>query len=97
MLTALHSAQFVGVVALLIVLRDMGNGVIRIEVAKMLEHFRPDTVAHPDFVALPSPFSPRVADSIEAALGGLGVKDRREFTEARARSVCDRITELYVW
>ena len=93
MLHALQSVPALGVLALLIAWREMGNGVLRIEVARRVR-FRPG--AHPDFWPVALPFSAAVSDVIWCAQGSLGVKERQDFTEGCARAV-GSVTELYVW
>ena len=93
MLHALQSAPALGVLALFIALRDLGNGVLRIDPARLVR-FRPEV--HPDFCQVDLPFSAAVLDAISCAQGSLGVKERQDFTESCARAV-DAVTELYVW
>lgn len=91
MLHALQPGAVLGVFALLVVLRDLGNGVVRVEGARFSEV--PPLV--PDCVALAVPFSAVVSDALSCALGALGVQ--REFSAGLARSMSDDCTELYVW
>ena len=92
MLHGLQPAPASGVLALFIALRDMGNGVLRIDAARWVR-FRPE--AHPDFGPVALPFSAAVSDALGCALVSLGVLERQDFTKGRARSV-DAVTELYV-
>ena len=93
MLHGLQTAQALGVLVLFVAWREMGNGVLRIEVARRVR-FRPG--AHPDFWPVALPFSAAVSDAIACAQGSLGVKERQDFTEGCARAA-DAVTELYVW
>lgn len=97
MLTALHSAQIVGVVTLLMVLRDMGNGVIRLECARLLGLADPVCNEEPDSHPMVFPPSPAVADCLEIARCAAGVSPCHRFTEGRCRLVCDGVREYRVW
>lgn len=97
MLTVLHSAQVLGALAVLIVLRDMGNGVVRLECARLLERFDPRHHLTPGFHPLIFPPSPSVADCLEIARRSTGVCPGHRFSNGRCRSVCDGVTEYCFW
>ena len=97
MLTALHPAHVVDVLGLVLVLRDMGNGVTRIECASILDRGCGKDCRLPDLVPLSLPLSPRIADFVAVALTSLGGRAETEFTEAKVRPVCEDVTEFYFW
>lgn len=92
MLHALQPAWALGVVALSILLRDLGNGVVRVEVEGW--HFL-ERPTYGGGEPLAAPFPSVVADAIACALCALG--SHREFTAGRSRSVADDLTEICVW
>ena len=97
MLTAFHPAHVMDVLGVLIVLRDMGNGVTRLMGATILDRALPKDVASLGFSPLSVPLTPRVADCVELALASLGARPPPTFTEGRVRPVCEDVTEFYIW
>ena len=97
MLTVLQSAQVLTALALLMVLRDMGNGVVRLECARLLARRDPGRWISPDCQPMAFPASPPVADCLEIARRSLGVRPNHRFTAGRCRPVAERLTEYCVW
>lgn len=97
MLTVLHSAQVLSALAVLMVLRDMGNGVVRLECARLLERFNPRRDPDPGFHPMIFPPSPMVADCLDIARRSVGVCPGHEFTAGRCRPVTDEVMEYCIW
>lgn len=97
MCTALRSEKQVETSALRIVLRDMGNGVTRIESCQLLE--RPLVVVAdcPELLRVVPPLGHEMEDLLGCALASLGLDPSVEYGDCWARSVCDGITELHLW
>lgn len=97
MITAVHSAELAGAVTLLMVLRDMGNGVIRVESARVLERIGAISGQFADAIPVLFPLSPRMQDCVEVSLELAGGLRFPEFRDGLARCVCDHITEVWLW
>ena len=97
MLTASHPAHVVDVLCLLLVLRDMGNGVTRVLGASILDRAREEDILRLGFLPLSFPLSPRLSDCVTMALETLGARSPPDFTEVYVRPVCDDVTEFYLW
>lgn len=97
MITAVHSAELVGAITLLMVLRDMGNGVIRVESARVLHRLAGFSGQFAEAVPVMLPLCPKMQDCVEASRELAGLKAHHPFRECRARCVCDRVTEVWLW
>ena len=92
MITAVQSASGAESVTLLMGLRDMGNEVVRIEAAGMVD-YRMECC---DAVALVFPLPGVVQDCVDASLLLIGCQSKT-FTTGLARSVYDHVTEVWLW
>ena len=77
-----------------IVMRDMGNRVLRIESVGILP---PGWTSCPSFSPLVFPLSPRLLDAVVCAMAALFVRGPPRFCTGCSRSVCDGVTEVFVW
>lgn len=97
MITAVHSAEMAGAVTLLMVLRDMGNGVIRVESARVLDRLVALSGQFSDTIPVPFPLSPRMQDCVEVSMELAGLGQPPPFRDGLARCVCDAVTEVWLW
>ncbi len=98
MITAVHTAEIVGAISLLMVLRDMGNGVSRVEAARVLDGLGSVPFGfHPDATPVLFPLSAAVQDCVDVSLGLNGAESPPLFQDGLARYVCDAITEVWLW
>lgn len=83
---------------LCVVLRDMGNGVTRIEGSKLLDE-PPSTHCREglECSVLSFPLSVRVEDAVATALASFYVYVLPEFRSGCFRSITETITEYYFW
>lgn len=81
----------------MMVLRDMGNGVIRVESARMVQCPGRFYCTFEDAIPVLFPLSPRIQDCVEASMELSGGVCQPPFQDGLARSVCDGVTEVWLW
>lgn len=92
MLSVLHAA--LAGAAVLMAVRDLGNGVVRLEDASLVDGGR--LVVGAGWVPLAMPLGVVAADCLGVARKWLGL-GAGEVSAGAARCVCDRLTEYCVW
>lgn len=83
---------------LCLVLRDMGNGVTRLESYQLLadppsEHFREEL----DYTVLLFPLTAKIEDAVLAAMASLTARGPPLFQSGCFRSITETITEYFFW
>lgn len=98
MLNASQSTRYERANLLRLVLRDMGNGVTRVEDAVLM--CGDADIACADligFAPVQFPLGDRYLDCVASSMIALGADDEASFSAGLVRPVCDRITELMLW
>lgn len=92
MLSVVHGSHVEAGVAVLMAVRDLGNGVVRLEGARLARGL---AEAGESWMPVGWPLGVAVADCLGIAAGWLGV--RGEPSAGSCRCVTDRLTEYCVW
>lgn len=85
--------------AIEVVLRDMGNGVVRILRFAPVPGPLPPSAGFERFGAVPAlfPLHSAISDAVGVVLGELGLDPSRTFSDGFLRPLSDDITEVLVW
>ena len=94
MVSALRPAHACAAETVTIVVRDMGNGVLRLESCHLLPW---RLLGDESGLTLVFPLPLAVQDCLELAWGSLGSDPARCFSEGRCRPVCEDVREYYIW
>ena len=84
-------------VAMAMALRDMGNGVTRIEAVRLSGRISDQCCATLECVAVVFPLSARLEDAVQLAFEHLVARGPPAFTAGCFRHVTDFVTEFYFW